>query len=319
MMASGMGGRGGAFYDPSAYGYAAPGYYMTPQYYFPQGAYSSFLPAANRDMHAAWFVENSQRKLLQACSNCSSTLVVIMQACGSVDKSRVSLRGCLPYCIVSSAVPFSRVQQRLAVRRAPLQLSLPSLTAPPASLPTWLSALLCRWSRRLRRRRWSRWAGRRPWRRRWVCQPHVRLAAAAQRTGQRVAGGGAQPAVDHDVAAAEGHVQGLEGGARRHSVRQLGALQVRQLLQCPGRGLRPSDACRLLSDVSTCQVHQRRTPAVVFAPTDGALADASSAVVRRGFGVVRFASQEDAEAACQMHNNTQVEGRTISVRIDRFD
>lgn len=39
---------------------------------------------------------------------------------------------------------------------------------------------------------------------------------------------------------------------------------------------------------------------------------------RRGFGVVRFGSKEDAEAACAKLNNTQVEGRTISVRIDRF-
>jgi RNA recognition motif-containing protein len=38
----------------------------------------------------------------------------------------------------------------------------------------------------------------------------------------------------------------------------------------------------------------------------------------RGFGTVRFATQEDALAACAKLNNTQLEGRTISVRIDRF-
>jgi hypothetical protein len=40
--------------------------------------------------------------------------------------------------------------------------------------------------------------------------------------------------------------------------------------------------------------------------------------VRRGFGTVRFLSQNDALAACAKLNNTQIEGRTISVRIDRF-
>lgn len=38
----------------------------------------------------------------------------------------------------------------------------------------------------------------------------------------------------------------------------------------------------------------------------------------RGFGTVRFTTPQDAEAACQKLNNSQIEGRTISVRIDRF-
>jgi len=38
----------------------------------------------------------------------------------------------------------------------------------------------------------------------------------------------------------------------------------------------------------------------------------------RGFGTVRFLSPADAAAACAKLNNTQIEGRTISVRIDRF-
>jgi len=38
----------------------------------------------------------------------------------------------------------------------------------------------------------------------------------------------------------------------------------------------------------------------------------------RGFGVVRFAAREDADAACEQLNNTQIDGRTISVRTDRF-
>jgi RNA recognition motif-containing protein len=38
----------------------------------------------------------------------------------------------------------------------------------------------------------------------------------------------------------------------------------------------------------------------------------------RGFGTVRFASKEDAEAACNKLNNTELEGRTITVRLDRF-
>lgn len=38
----------------------------------------------------------------------------------------------------------------------------------------------------------------------------------------------------------------------------------------------------------------------------------------RGFGTVRFTQKEEAEEACNKLNNTQIEGRTISVRIDRF-
>ncbi|KAF5842927.1 hypothetical protein DUNSADRAFT_3954, partial [Dunaliella salina] len=38
----------------------------------------------------------------------------------------------------------------------------------------------------------------------------------------------------------------------------------------------------------------------------------------RGFGTVRFATQEDAQMACEAQSNTQIDGRTISVRIDRF-
>lgn len=38
----------------------------------------------------------------------------------------------------------------------------------------------------------------------------------------------------------------------------------------------------------------------------------------RGFGTVRFSSKEDAEAACAKLNNTDYEGRTITVRLDRF-
>ncbi|KAL6757803.1 putative nucleic acid binding protein [Haematococcus lacustris] len=38
----------------------------------------------------------------------------------------------------------------------------------------------------------------------------------------------------------------------------------------------------------------------------------------RGFGTVRFSTQEDAMAACAKMNNTQIDSRTISVRIDRF-
>lgn len=38
----------------------------------------------------------------------------------------------------------------------------------------------------------------------------------------------------------------------------------------------------------------------------------------RGFGTVRFATQEDAAQACAKLNNMQMDGRTISVRIDRF-
>ncbi|MEW5303843.1 MAG: hypothetical protein WDW36_006497 [Sanguina aurantia] len=38
----------------------------------------------------------------------------------------------------------------------------------------------------------------------------------------------------------------------------------------------------------------------------------------RGFGTVRFATRADAETACAQLNNSTVDGRTISVRIDRF-
>lgn len=38
----------------------------------------------------------------------------------------------------------------------------------------------------------------------------------------------------------------------------------------------------------------------------------------RGFGTVRFSTKEDAESACNKMNNSQIDGRTISVRIDRF-
>lgn len=39
---------------------------------------------------------------------------------------------------------------------------------------------------------------------------------------------------------------------------------------------------------------------------------------RRGFGTVRFTNKEDAQSACDKLNNSQIDGRTISVRIDRF-
>ncbi|PNH03642.1 Glycine-rich protein 2 [Tetrabaena socialis] len=38
----------------------------------------------------------------------------------------------------------------------------------------------------------------------------------------------------------------------------------------------------------------------------------------RGFGTVRFASKEDATTACDKLNNSQIDSRTISVRLDRF-
>jgi RNA recognition motif-containing protein len=38
----------------------------------------------------------------------------------------------------------------------------------------------------------------------------------------------------------------------------------------------------------------------------------------RGFGTVRFFDRRDAEAACSKLNNTEIEGRTITVRLDRF-
>lgn len=38
----------------------------------------------------------------------------------------------------------------------------------------------------------------------------------------------------------------------------------------------------------------------------------------RGFGTVRLTNNEDAQTACDKLNNSQIDGRTISVRIDRF-
>ena len=38
----------------------------------------------------------------------------------------------------------------------------------------------------------------------------------------------------------------------------------------------------------------------------------------RGFGTVRYASKEDAEAAVEAMNNAQIGGRTVTVRIDRY-
>lgn len=38
----------------------------------------------------------------------------------------------------------------------------------------------------------------------------------------------------------------------------------------------------------------------------------------RGFGTVRLSSPADAEAACAALNNTKLEDRMISVRLDRF-
>lgn len=38
----------------------------------------------------------------------------------------------------------------------------------------------------------------------------------------------------------------------------------------------------------------------------------------RGFGTVRFGSKEDAESATAKVNNTEMDGRTITVRLDRF-
>jgi RNA recognition motif-containing protein len=38
----------------------------------------------------------------------------------------------------------------------------------------------------------------------------------------------------------------------------------------------------------------------------------------RGFGTVRFATPREAEAACAKLNNTELEGRTITVRLDRY-
>lgn len=38
----------------------------------------------------------------------------------------------------------------------------------------------------------------------------------------------------------------------------------------------------------------------------------------RGFGTVRFSTKEEADAAAEKLNNTQIGGRTVTVRIDRF-
>jgi len=38
----------------------------------------------------------------------------------------------------------------------------------------------------------------------------------------------------------------------------------------------------------------------------------------RGFGTVRFVDRGDAGRACDALNNTELEGRTITVRLDRF-
>ena len=38
----------------------------------------------------------------------------------------------------------------------------------------------------------------------------------------------------------------------------------------------------------------------------------------KGFGTILFQRQEDANAAIQRMNDTEFEGRTISVRLDRF-
>jgi RNA recognition motif-containing protein len=38
----------------------------------------------------------------------------------------------------------------------------------------------------------------------------------------------------------------------------------------------------------------------------------------RGFGIVRFSRREEAEAAAEKMNNSNIGGRIVSVRIDRF-
>ena len=38
----------------------------------------------------------------------------------------------------------------------------------------------------------------------------------------------------------------------------------------------------------------------------------------RGFGTVRFTTREEAEAAIEKMNNSDFEGRTITVRLDRY-
>ena len=41
-------------------------------------------------------------------------------------------------------------------------------------------------------------------------------------------------------------------------------------------------------------------------------------MVCRGFGTVRFTTSEEADAACEKLNNTEIDGRAVTVRIDRF-
>ncbi len=48
------------------------------------------------------------------------------------------------------------------------------------------------------------------------------------------------------------------------------------------------------------------------------LSERARARARRGFGTVRYASKEDAEAAVEAMNNAQIGGRTVTVRIDRY-
>jgi RNA recognition motif. (a.k.a. RRM, RBD, or RNP domain) len=48
------------------------------------------------------------------------------------------------------------------------------------------------------------------------------------------------------------------------------------------------------------------------------LCSALHTIICRGFGTVRFATKEDAAAACSKLNNADYEGRTITVRLDRF-
>jgi RNA recognition motif-containing protein len=38
----------------------------------------------------------------------------------------------------------------------------------------------------------------------------------------------------------------------------------------------------------------------------------------RGFGTVRFETPEEAQAAVEAMNNTEIDGRVITVRIDRY-
>jgi hypothetical protein len=58
-------------------------------------------------------------------------------------------------------------------------------------------------------------------------------------------------------------------------------------------------------------------------PTPGLRAHAHThfrrrALACRGFGVVRFATPEQAEEAAEKMNNATIGGRVVSVRIDRF-